>query len=719
MRSINFPIVQVALLLLVNFTFVNSVAQVGIGTTNPDANAKLDIVSTTTEPGGLLLPRVSLTATNNSSPLTGTVTAGMAVYNTATSGVSPNNVTPGYYYHDGTQWIRLAAATASGSNEDWSLTGNSGTAPGTGTNENFIGTKDNQSLIIATYNTQRIRILGNGQMIVNANNPLSRDRFTVQGNVDEYAISGVTSGANAAAIYGQNTTADGFGVFGNASAGSGILGMSTLGGFGVEGLNNGTGKGVMGFSFNSGIGVQGQNNGNGAGVFGANTGAGPGIQALNNGIGNALEVFQDGSGNGIYNEVAQGRGIYNRILGSGHAGIITDLQANGGIGELVGFGNKNGIGFKVSAVENPSNPGAGNAGDVWGMITEIKTNSPTTNNSVYGGVLAADQYGKGQGILMNHRGVSGRNVDFNSLNASNEDANITAISLNRASTIVAQNQNNSIHSAIRVADIGYMGTDGVDHIGVFGYSSPVPTYGIGVQGKGGFYGVHGIKDRSGAGWGVFSTGDIGGTGTKHFVIDDPRDPENKYLRHASIESNEILNLYRGTATFGVNGSVLVKLPDYYEVINKNPSYQLTAIGASMPDLYIQKEVSEGSFVISGGVSGKKVSWILTAERNDPYLQQNPEVREVVLDKGPRRGKYLTPELYGQPKEMAISYYEPKMATINQKEKIDSPQIEEENVKLRPFSLENGSSMNEESEKRQKTVISNESEDTKVIDTPEP
>src|SRR5690606_379071 len=67
-------------------------------------NAVLDIESTNK---GLLLPRLELTATDDFAPLTAHV-EGMTVYNTATAGTAPNNVTPGYYYNNGTQWVRIA-----------------------------------------------------------------------------------------------------------------------------------------------------------------------------------------------------------------------------------------------------------------------------------------------------------------------------------------------------------------------------------------------------------------------------------------------------------------------------------------------------------------------------------------------------------------------------------------------------------------------------------
>jgi len=92
-------------------------AQVTIGSESmPDPNAVLDLQSN--GKWGLLLPRVGLVQTNNPAPLSAHVT-GMVVYNTNSSGVAPYAVTPGYYYNDGTQWIRLADVNTAMPSGSW------------------------------------------------------------------------------------------------------------------------------------------------------------------------------------------------------------------------------------------------------------------------------------------------------------------------------------------------------------------------------------------------------------------------------------------------------------------------------------------------------------------------------------------------------------------------------------------------------------------------
>ena len=76
---------------------------VGIGTSVPNASALLEMNAADK---GLLVPRIPLMATNNASPITTPANA-LLVFNTVTAGVGVTAVFPGFYYWDGTQWIRL------------------------------------------------------------------------------------------------------------------------------------------------------------------------------------------------------------------------------------------------------------------------------------------------------------------------------------------------------------------------------------------------------------------------------------------------------------------------------------------------------------------------------------------------------------------------------------------------------------------------------------
>jgi len=99
---------------------------IGVNNPAPDASALWDMVSTDK---GVLIPRMTSAQRNGiTSPATG-----LLVY---------DNTLNMFYYFNGTAWQPI------GGNPGWSLTGDAGTSPAT----NFLGTIDNQSLLIKVNN---------------------------------------------------------------------------------------------------------------------------------------------------------------------------------------------------------------------------------------------------------------------------------------------------------------------------------------------------------------------------------------------------------------------------------------------------------------------------------------------------------------------------------------------------------------------------------------
>lgn len=89
------------LFLAITATTLSSQAQTAISVAGspPDASAMFDVSATDK---GMLIPRVALTSTVASAPITSPLTS-LLVYNTA----AVSDVTPGYYYWNGTTWTRL------------------------------------------------------------------------------------------------------------------------------------------------------------------------------------------------------------------------------------------------------------------------------------------------------------------------------------------------------------------------------------------------------------------------------------------------------------------------------------------------------------------------------------------------------------------------------------------------------------------------------------
>jgi hypothetical protein len=158
---------------------------------------------------------------------------------------------------------------------------------------------------------------------------------------------------------------------------------------------------------------------------------------------------------------------------------------------------------------------------------------------------------------------------------------------------------------------------------------------------------------------VYVTGNLSVTGGKSFRIDHPQDPANKYLNHFCTESDEVLNTYRGNALLDANGEAWVRLADWFEAINRDPSYQLTCVGGYAP-VYVAEEIQDHRFRIAGGTPGLKVSWQVTAARSDRAIEK---YRVPVEQEKPasERGRYLNPDLYGMPETSRVGYVEPKSA----------------------------------------------------------
>jgi hypothetical protein len=189
--------------------------------------------------------------------------------------------------------------------------------------------------------------------------------------------------------------------------------------------------------------------------------------------------------------------------------------------------------------------------------------------------------------------------------------------------------------------------------GVAAYSAT--SYGLYASGEGGLAAL--LEGN------VTITGNLQKAGGS-FKIDHPLDPANKYLSHSFVESPDMKNVYDDVVTLDDKGGAEIELPDWFGALNRDFRYQLTAIGAPAPNLYIAEEISDAStttdysrtrsnknnnngssrFKVAGGTSGMKVSWQVTGIRKD--LWANAHRIPVEEDKPAKeRGYYTYPELY--------------------------------------------------------------------------
>jgi len=117
-----------------------------------------------------------------------------------------------------------------------------------------------------------------------------------------------------------------------------------------------------------------------------------------------------------------------------------------------------------------------------------------------------------------------------------------------------------------------------------------------------------------------------------FTIDHPIDPQNKILNHYFVESPDMSNLYSGSVVLDATGRGEVRLPDYFDALNRNPRVQLTGVGSS-DVVYVAEDISGNRFV-AGGRPGMKVYWQVTGDRKD---QSAEVIRAMMPVEQPKTG----------------------------------------------------------------------------------
>jgi hypothetical protein len=324
----------------------------------------------------------------------------------------------------------------------------------------------------------------------------------------------------------------------------------------------------------------------------------------------------------------------------GTSAPVYPLYVVGGSAAVVGTtAAVNGVSIGVQGQAN-STTGRG----VYGFAT-------ATSGQAYGGLFRTLS-NQGTGVFALADATTGVTAGVRAQAASAGGAGIWGIATaaNGSTAGVRAQSNSTAGSGVVAVAIGPSGFTN----GVFGEA--VSPDGAGVSGlassaTGTNYGVYGETDSTASGYGVYSVGDTAATGMKLFQIDHPLDPAGHYLNHFSAEGPEPYLVYRGNATLGANGEAAVALPAYFEAINTEPTYQLTPIGGPA-GLYIAQEVKNGRFVIAGGKPGMRVSWTVTAVRNDAFVRAHGFETEP-LKPAAHRGRFLHPELFGMPRSMAI------------------------------------------------------------------
>lgn len=511
------------------------------------------------------------------------------------------------------------------------------------------------------------------------------------GRVGWFFLDNASNGNNALEVSTNGTGRAG--MFSVLNAGSNATAM--------EVLNIGTGRAGSFVSVNpttNNSALYASTNGNGAAVHG-NAG---------NGFGGTF-YSTSGAGSAIYAESnSAGSTMFARMTGSGYGAFIQTNSTTNNNTSLVAM--TDGLGGAASfEVSNVNATSIALATRHFGRGTVA--NLAQLNNAATGHTVLATNVGSGNAVMgFQTSATTGRAGEFQIPNPNSRgvavygynNGNDGALGVARAGEFQINNVNNGSPAvAVFHRGLGRAGNFQIDNtasaeLALFGFTRGLGRAGVfqinnnangdialysltnGTGSAAAFVSSNGASFNPAvqmfsngfgealvavAGLGDAATfqGDVMVNGTlnawvKMFKIDHPLDPANRYLNHVSIESSEMMNLYSGNVVLNAQGEAWVQVPEWFEAVNTDYRYQLTSIGGAAPSLHIAQELAKGRFKIAGGLPGKKVSWQVTAVRNDPYARAHPVVVEQM--KGEReRGRYLNPALYGKDPTERIGYIE--------------------------------------------------------------
>lgn len=574
----------------------------------------------------------------------------------------------GFKFPDGTTQTTAASAGTPG----WNLTGNSGTTAGT----NFIGTTDNQALELKVNSARALRL------VPHATSPNLIGGYSgnsVTGGIYGATIGGGGGSGNINSISGSySTIAGGEGNVGSSDRvfigggqdNSATSSFTTVGG----GWNNqATGAyNIVGGGSNNTAGGQYAFIGGGS----QNTNSGTATSTAggeNNTINADYATVGGGSGNEVtadYGTIAGGSNKvtdqYGSIGGGGNnlAGNENGDQTDARYATVCGGYDNAARSYSTTIAGGSNNTAESDSG--WATISGGRRNSATATYGTVCGGKRNTASGYGATVAGGRNNLADGSFSFAAGQRAKANHTGSFVWADYSGGDFTSTANNQFH--IRAAG------------------------GMYVQGNNGAYGAY-FNNESGGGdviravadvskgtiWGavyatnsgtspaVYASGSQAGyfsgnvtvTGTLSkgggsFKIDHPLDPLNKYLNHSFVESPDMKNIYDGVVRLDGRGEAWVDLPEWFEPLNRDFRYQLTAIGAPGPKLFIAQKITNNRFKIGGGTPGMEVSWQVTGIRQDGFA--NVHRIQVEEDKiGEERGRYLHPEAYDMSETMGIDY----------------------------------------------------------------
>jgi hypothetical protein len=506
-----------------------------------------------------------------------------------------------------------------------------------------------------------------------------RSAGTSDSVISVYGINAGTTGQTRG-MYGEVFSTDGIGFVGINNATTGVAramygeshGDAGVGGYFIANSATGTPRGVYGEAINASSGI---------GVFGIGANIGVQGQSLVPGVGWAGVFYGNTytSGNSILENGRVGIGTtgpldalhirdgdlriertgFNQIAAINLSTPLGDnyIQADATLGNLAistaspsrnlvlqGSGGSVGIGTIPQArfhVKNNGNFDARLEGTDESVVT-LRLLETVGGLGDYGGLIRYD--GSGNQLRIGTVANTTETIAMNIARGSSNVAVVGTLTTGGAATIggalsIGGNLDLPGSVTINFGGRGHIQTSEILYLNPFAGNQQVVVGGGGGTGN------------------MFVAGTLAKAGGS-FKIDHPLDPANKYLYHSFVESPDMKNIYDGTVVTDERGYATVTLPDYFEALNRDFRYQLTVVDdgdtGSWVMVKVAHKIENRQFVIHSSSGNVEVSWQVTGTRRDAWAE-NHRIPNAVEKTGEEKGKYLHPEVFGQPVEMGVHY----------------------------------------------------------------
>jgi hypothetical protein len=427
-------------------------------------------------------------------------------------------------------------------------------------------------------------------------------------------------------VVGESTATAGVGVYGHAisttSAAAGVYGLS----------DSSQGLGVYGEGGE--FGMRGQSNSTyGVGVFGWHTGTAGltyGVRGWNQSTfgrgvaGAALATSGDARGVEGQTNSTQGTGVYGwatSTAGGPTIGVVGRSESTGGRGV---------VGYSLAT----SGSTTGVWGETWSTAGRAVQGRAYGGDGAIVGVYGWAQSSTATGVYGEANWPSGSTIGVHGVSDSSQGRAVFGNATATAGSAIGIRGSAASSSGYGVyANVS--ATTGT-HYGIFGQASATSGYAGYFSGR---VTVNGTLAKSAG----------------SFKIDHPLDPERKYLYHSFVESPDMKNVYDGVVTTDGDGFATVRLPEWFEALNRDFRYQITVLGdGAWARARVFRKIADNAFVVQTDLPQVEVSWQVTGIRHDRYA----EAHRIPLEEDKpveEQGTYLSPDAWGVPAERGLDH----------------------------------------------------------------